>query len=135
MSGLPTVADYMARDLVTLLPTQEVNHAMSILLVRHLSGAPVVDMAGRLVGMLSKKDCLRAVLEASFYREWGKPVAAYMTPDPETMDPALDIIAACERFVASTYRRFPVVEGERMVGQISRADILRAMAENWAGGS
>jgi CBS domain-containing protein len=133
MTPLPRVADYMIRDLVTLSPLQEVNHAMAVLLDRRFSGAPVLDGAGHLVGVLSKKDCLRAALEASYYRDWGKPVSAYMTPDPETMDPALDIVAACERFVSSQYRRFPVVEGGRLLGQISRADILRAMAENWNG--
>ncbi len=131
MSELPTVADYMARELITLSPGQEINDAMAVLLKYKISGAPVVDEAGRLVGILSKKDCLRAALEASYYREWGKPVSGYMADDVHTLDPGMDIVAACEAFINSTFRRFPVVQEGRLVGQISRADILRAMAENW----
>lgn len=131
MSDLPTVADYMARDLITLRPEQEINDAMAVLLKHRVSGAPVIDKAGALVGILSKKDCLRAALEASYYREWGKPVSVYMARDVTTVDPQTDIVAACEMFINSVFRRFPVVQDGRLTGQISRADILRAMAENW----
>lgn len=131
MTALPVIADYMAQDLITLRPNQEINEAMNVLLEHKISGAPVVNEDGRLVGILSKKDCLRAALEASYYREWGKPVASYMTENVETLDPGTDIIAGCEAFLASAFRRFPVVQDGRLVGQISRADMLRAMAENW----
>lgn len=131
MSALPRIADYMTRDLITLAPGQEINSAMQVLLDRKVSGAPVVDASGALAGVLTKKDCLRAALEASYYREWGKPVSAYMSTDVQTLVPSMDIVAACQAFLGSNFRRFPVVEDERLVGQISRTDILRAMAENW----
>lgn len=125
------VADYMTRDLVTLTPGMEINRAMSILLDRGISGAPVLDEAGRLVGVLSKKDCLKAALHASYYREWGGTVDAYMTREVQTLDSDIDIIAAAQTFLASPFRRFPVVREGQLVGQISRADLLRAMRENW----
>jgi CBS domain-containing protein len=131
MSALPVIADYMARDLITLDPDQEINKAMGILLEHRISGAPVLDGEGHLVGVLSKKDCLRAALEASYYRDWGKSVATYMTREVETLDPGTDIVAGCEAFLRSSFRRFPVLKDGRLVGQISRADILRAMVENW----
>ncbi|GAB5509404.1 MAG: hypothetical protein Rhims3KO_08050 [Hyphomicrobiales bacterium] len=131
MSALPTIGSYMARDLVTLRPDQEINSAMQLLLEREISGAPVVDEAGQLIGLLTKKDCLRAALEASYYRDWGKPVSAYMTREIQTLDISLDIFVACQHFLDSSFRRFPIIEDERLVGQISRTDILRAMAENW----
>lgn len=127
----PRVADYMTRDLVTLTPGMEINRAMSILLDRGISGAPVLDEAGRLVGVLSKKDCLKAALHASYYREWGGTVDAYMTREVKTLDSDIDIIAAAQAFLASPFRRFPVVRKGQLVGQISRADLLRAMRENW----
>lgn len=131
MSALPTIGSYMTRELITLSPNQEINSAMQLLLERKISGAPVVDEAGELIGLLTKKDCLRAALEASYYRDWGKPVSTYMTREVQTLDISLDIFAACQRFLDSNFRRFPVIEDERLVGQISRTDILRAMAENW----
>jgi CBS domain-containing protein len=127
----PIIADYMAKDLLTLSPETEINRATAILLDRGYSGAPVVDGAMRLVGVLSKKDCLAAALNASYYQGWGGSVADYMSADVETLDADLDLVQAVERFLKSTYRRFPVMREGRLVGQISRADLLRAMAEQW----
>ena len=131
MTDVPLVSDYMARDLITLSADMEINRAMNILLDRGISGAPVVDSAGRLVGVLSKKDCLKAALEASYYRDWGQPVAKYMTKDVQTLHAGMDILTATNAFLNSIFRRFPVMENGRLVGQISRADALRAMRDNW----
>ena len=128
---MKTVADYMARRLITLSPETEINHAMTLLLKHGISGAPVVDASGALAGVLSKKDCLRAAIEASYYRDWGATVSAHMSTEVETLDAGTDILTAASAFVASSYRRFPVMQSGRLVGQISRADALRAMAESW----
>lgn len=125
------VSDYMVVDLITLSPEMEINHAMNILLDHRISGAPVIDQNGDLVGVLSKKDCLKAALEASYYREWGKTVAHHMSTDVETLEAGTDIVTAAKALLNSVYRRFPVMEEGRLVGQISRADVLRAMNDNW----
>lgn len=131
MTDRPRVCDYMATDLVTLSPGTEINRAMQVLLDKHISGAPVVDAAGTLVGVLSKKDCLNAALQASYWRDWGKTVADYMTRKVETLPAEMDIVAAAEAFLASSYRRFPVMQGGKLAGQVSRADILRALSDQW----
>lgn len=125
------VSDYMARDLITLARETEINRAMHILLEHRISGAPVIDNGGALVGMLSKKDCLRAAIEASYYRAWGTTVADHMSSKVETLEADTDILAAAEVFVNSTFRRYPILRDGRLVGQLSRADVLRAMSENW----
>lgn len=132
MTERPSIADYMAVDLVLFRPEFEILHAMNTLLEKRLSGAPVVDEEGRLVGVLSKKDCLRAALNGAYYQEWGGQVAAYMSANPETLDADLDLVTAAEWFLNSDYRRFPVLRGGKLVGQISRADILRALLDNWS---
>ena len=131
MKNIALVSDYMARDLITLSPGMEINHAMNLLLDHRISGAPVLDEAGALVGMLSKKDCLRAAMEASYYRDWGATVEKHMSTVVETLDAGTDILTATNAFLNSIYRRFPVMENGRLVGQISRADALRAMNKNW----
>jgi CBS domain-containing protein len=131
MKPVARVADYMTRDLITLSPDAEINHAMTILLENHISGAPVINQKGQLVGVLSKKDCLKAALDASYYREWGETVTAHMSTHIETLDAGMDILAAANTFLNSTYRRFPVMDNGHLVGQISRADVLRAMTDNW----
>lgn len=131
MTDRPTIAAYMARELVTLAPDMEINRAMQVLLAKGISGAPVVDAGGQLIGILSQKDCLRAALHATYHHDLGGVVADHMTRGVETLPADLDIFAACEHFLDSSYRRFPVLEQGRMVGQISRADLLRALSAQW----
>jgi CBS domain-containing protein len=131
MTQLSTVADHMAREVVTLAPDQEVNRAVQVLLKHRISGAPVVDAGGLVVGLLTEKDCLRAALEASYYRGWGKVVSAYMSREVATIEADLDILSACQVFLDGPYRRFPVLRQGRLVGVVSRTDILRGLAEVW----
>lgn len=131
MSTLPLVADVMSKDLVTLTPTIEINRAMNILLDRKISGAPVLDEDGFLVGVLTKRDCLKAALDASYYRDWGGRVDAYMSHPVVTIDASMDIIRATNLFIEKPFRRFPVMEGGKLVGQLSRTDALRALAREW----
>jgi len=121
----------MSRQLITLTPDMEINRAMNLLIDNRISGAPVLDATGNLVGMLSQKDCLKAALHASYFREWGGKVADYMSCEPVSLDADLDLVEAAEAFLASSYRRFPVMSEGRLVGQISRSDLLRALAGNW----
>lgn len=126
-----TVADHMKTELVTLAPDVEIVRAVAILLEEGVSGACVLDAAGELVGVLSKRDCLKAALSASYYKEWGGTVADYMTRDPQTLDAGLEIVGAAELMIHSSYRRFPVVHHGRFVGQISRTDVLEALSAYW----
>lgn len=132
MKNLPLVRDIMTTDLITLPPEMEINRAMTILLDARISGAPVVDTKGDLVGVLSKKDCLKAALNASFFQEWGGAVSDYMSAKVEVLDPDMDLVKAAETFLGSQYRRFPVVKDGRLVGQVSRCDILRGLREHWS---
>ena len=124
-----TVADIMATELVTFSPDTIIHKAIQILLDQRLSGAPVVDDTCKLVGMLSKKDCLKVVLSSSYYQDWGGTVRDYMSTDISTLDPDTDLVSAAEFFLNSTFRRFPVMRDGRLVGQISRHDVLRALIE------
>ncbi len=131
MTDRPKVSDCMARDLITLAPDMEINRALHILLDRRISGAPVVDATGALVGVLSKKDCLRAALNASYYQNWGDSVADYMSREVQTLEAGMNIVDAAEAFLKSPFRRFPVLSDGRLVGQVSRADVLNALARQW----
>jgi predicted transcriptional regulator len=131
-NSVPVVDDYMARDLITFRPEDDIFSAVKILLDERISGAPVVDPRGRLVGMLSKKDCFKVVYGTSYHQEWGGRVEDYMSREVATIESGTDIVRAADLFMSSSYRRFPVVENGRMTGQISRADLLRALQEHWA---
>jgi predicted transcriptional regulator len=131
-NAAPTVDDYMARDLITFLPGDDIHEALKILLAARISGAPVVDRNGQLVGVLSKKDCLEVLYNTSYHQEWGGRVADYMSKEVATIDSGTDIVKAADLFMNSTFRRFPIMKNGRITGQISRADLLRALEEHWA---
>jgi CBS domain-containing protein len=133
MTKIPLISEYMATDLITLTPDTEIIRAMNVLIVAKISGAPVVDQAGDLVGVLSKKDCLKAALNVAYYQDWGGTVADCMSTQTETLDSGLDLVKAAEAFLNSPYRRFPILNDGRLVGQVSRYDILRGLSEQWGG--
>ena len=121
--------DYMTRHLITLTPDMEVMHAVGIFVERQISGAPVLDPTGNLLGMLSEKDCMRVALSAGYYGEWGGRVAEYMHSPVATIDADMPIVEVAQLFAEREYRRYPVLEDARLVGQISRSDVLRALQQ------
>ncbi len=127
------VRNFMARDLISFHPETDVLDAIHALVKHRIAGAPVVDHHGDLIGMLSELDCMPIALEASYYGQRGGPVSDYMTSEVETVDADMNIVDLAERFRQSHFRRFPVVKDGRLVGQISRRDILRALLELGAG--
>lgn len=126
-----TARDYMSTNLIVLRPDMDLHRAMNVLLENDISGAPVVDEQGNLIGMLSERDCLTVAFRASYHQELGGTVAEFMSRDVQTIDANTDIVRVAELFFTSRYRRFPVMEDNRLIGQISRRDILKAVEQLW----
>lgn len=122
-----TVSDYMTTNLLTFKPDTDVMSAIGQLLKRGHSGAPVCDDSGILVGMLSEKDCLKVAVIANYEGVSPGVVRDFMSPNVAALSPELTLLDAATRFLDAPYKRFPVVESGRLVGQISRSDILRAI--------
>ena len=121
------VKDYMTGKLVTFHPETDVLDAIHELVSHGIAGAPVVDDHGDLVGMLSELDCMKIALHAGYHGNWGGPVSDYMTRNVETVDADMSIVDLAQQFLDTTFRRYPVVKDHRLVGQISRRDVLRAL--------
>lgn len=126
-----SIRDYMASELITLTPDTEILRAARLLVDSNIGGAPVVDAGGRLAGILTERDLMRVVLNAGYYADYGGRVADYMTTAVETISPDESVVAVAKRFLAQRYHRYPVVENGRLVGQISRRDLLRALSDLW----
>lgn len=122
-----TVREYMAANLVTFKPEMEILSAIHALVEKRISGATVVDDHGNVVGMLSEQDCMKVALHAAYHGELGGRVEEYMSTDVKTIDADTSILELAELFLKASYRRYPVVDDNRLVGQISRRDVLRAM--------
>jgi len=130
MARLPVVRDHMDRHVATLRPETDILDAVGFLLEKKVTGAPVVDKSGRLVGILTEKDCLRLVAAGIGGDLPRGSVASIMTQNPETISPDMDVYFAAGLFLTRPFRRFPVVEDGKLVGAITRFDILRVIRAN-----
>ena len=119
----------MSGKLVTFRPDTDVLDAIHELVKHGISGAPVIDDTGNLVGMLSEFDCMKVVLTAGYHGEPGGPVSDLMATDVKTVRAEVSIVDMADIFMNSGLRRYPVINGNRLVGQISRRDVLRALTE------
>jgi len=134
----PLIAkNYMATQLVTFTPEMDIYQAASLLLENRISGAPVVDEKGKLVGLLSEQDCLREILAKGMHDTPPGKVADYMSTDITTIPPDMSIFKIAELFVQLRFRRFPVVDHSKLVGLVSKRDLLLAikdMRKGWKKG-
>jgi CBS-domain-containing membrane protein len=141
-------SDIMVTEVITVTPESDVPQVAALLLTNHISAAPVVDADGRLVGMVSEGDLLRRseagtarkqpwwlsilasreLLAGEFLREHSRRVGDLMTQEvvsaaPNT--PVADIATLLERH---RIKRVPIVENGRLVGIVSRANLIQALA-------
>ena len=151
---MPTVREYMDDDPATVTPDTSAEDVARLLGTHELHGVPVVNEAGRCVGIVTENDLVMADEEGDlhiphyielfgglvflesvrgFERRLKKAVAAtardMMTADPTTIGPDEDVRAAARIISESGHNRLPVVEHGRLVGVITRADVLRALTD------
>ncbi|MBL4712745.1 MAG: CBS domain-containing protein [Gammaproteobacteria bacterium] len=122
------VKDYMSVNKCTFTPDMDILRAIHKMLEAEVSGAPVIDNHGNLIGFLSEKDCMQVALNSAYQQEGaaGK-VSEFMSSSIDTIDVETPIIDVAELFLKGTYRRFPVVMDNRLVGTIARKNILKAL--------
>jgi CBS domain-containing protein len=128
MKSLPKIGEFMDAVVPTLSPETQIMKAVDFLLRHRVTGAPVVDADGTLMGMITETDLLKLVTEGIK----GEPptdatVAEYMTPDVVTVPPTVDIYYVAGMFLKNKFRRLPVVENGKIVGAITRYDLLRVI--------
>jgi CBS domain-containing protein len=140
------VAELMTTDVVTVTPETPLRDAAAVLAERKISGLPVVDAEGRVVGVLSEADI---VAKAGGATREHRLLGWLLEPDLDLADkiaartvsdamsaPAITIDAhrrvheAAKLMAAEGINRLPVVDGERLVGIITRADVVRAFARS-----
>lgn len=126
------VRDFMVTKPVVFTRETDLLDAVRVLVDRHISGAPVVDERGNLVGVLTERDFLKAALVAGYHGERGGCVGEYMTCDVEAVNADDSLLDVAARFVETKYRRYPVMEDNRVVGVVARRDVLRAVIDAFA---
>ena len=128
----PTVfraKDFMTKDVVVAHPEMEAYDAILLLLKHKISGMPVVDDRGEVVGIISERDCLKTLVNAQYHELPTALVKDLMSTDPRTITPHTEFMEVAEVFLESGFRRLPVLDEGRMVGLVSRRDVLRVIKE------
>jgi CBS domain-containing protein len=128
--ALPVVRDYMDKVVPTLSPDTGILEAVDFLLKNHVTGAPVLDDAGNVIGILTEKDCLRLL---STGMEADKPrgiVRDFMSTEVASVPSHMNIYFLAGMFLKANYRRLPVIDNGKLVGAITRFDILRVIQAN-----
>jgi len=119
----------MEKNFLTLHPEMDVLRAAQLLLKSNITGAPVLDAHGRLVGILTERDFMQVALQGFYHGEPGGQVKKHMSLDPEYVSPDESILIVAEMFIKGRFQRYPVVDNGRLVGVIVRRDVMRALAE------
>lgn len=120
--------DLMTKDLVTLSPDCDVFTAIDILLKHRISGAPVVSHSGEFLGIFSERSCMEIVINALYEGLPDAGLLPFVDPNPSTITPETDLLAICQTFLDQATRRLPVIDGNQLVGQVSRRDVMRVVA-------
>ncbi len=127
---IPQVREFMRKEVVVLRPETLMREALAQLVRHHLSGAPVVR-DGKVLGMLSEKDFLHVFTTSLYQNVPDGTVGDYMKTELTSCAPDDELFEVAEMFFHHSFRRMPVLEEGRLVGIISRSDVLRAIMVLW----
>lgn len=132
MSKPRLTKDCMYRKPATIGPESSIFEAIQLLVEYRITGVTVVDNKEEVAGVLSELDCLRAVL-GNIYNEGNASqslVGDFMTRDFVACKPNDDIVDAAQSMLAHNHRRRPVIQDQRLVGQLSCQNLLWALMEH-----
>jgi CBS domain-containing protein len=138
----------MTRPVITVTPETTVVEAANTMLQRHVSGLPVIDPAGKLIGIVSEGDFIRrseigtqrkrgrflkfilgpGQTATDFVHEHGRKVAEIMTKTPLTITEDTELEKIVQMMEKNNVKRLPVTRGDQVVGIVSRANLLQAVA-------
>jgi CBS domain-containing protein len=138
----------MTKPVVTVGPDATILEAANIMLRQHISGLPVVDTTGKLVGIVSEGDFIRrseigtqrrrgrwlklilgpGKSASDFVHEHGRKIAEVMTPSPITVIEDTPLAEIADLMERKDIKRLPVVRGDDVVGIVTRANLLQAVA-------
>ena len=131
------VRDYMSTSLITFREHENIMDVAEKLTKHKISGGCVVDENNKLLGLISEGDCMKQISDSRYYNmpSDDATVGKRMTCNVDTIDANMNVMDAAKLFIEKRFRRFPIVENGKLVGQISQSDVLRAAVKlkgnNW----
>ncbi|MDB5395532.1 MAG: putative signal-transduction protein with domain [Rhodospirillales bacterium] len=146
-----TAGEIMTLEVISVLPHTSIRYVAKLLVEHHISGLPVLDEDQRLVGMVTENDLLQWSDELSGKQAWwldmlaeghglasdfldlvrveGEKVRRVMTTDVSTITETMPVAEIAKLMVAKAIKRVPVLRDGKLVGIVSRADLVRALAQ------
>lgn len=123
-----SVQDIMAQHPAKVKVGTDVNDVVDVLLRLRMTGLPVVDESGRVVGFVSEQDCLRSLLVSSYHSEGAPQVEDIMHPDPYTVQLEDSVVDVANLMLMQKPKIYPVVDKDQLlVGLIHRGQVLAAL--------
>ncbi|KHJ50958.1 MAG: CBS domain-containing protein [Halomonas sp.] len=122
-----TVRDIMSRDCYRVSGETSITNLAQGLALHRLPGAPVVDAADRLIGFISEQDVLGRVLDSIYHDDEAPLVKELMRQDVLTASPNQSITDLAQEMLGKKPKIYPVVEQQRLIGIVTRRDILMAL--------
>lgn len=120
--------DYMLTNPVKVKSDADLFDATHLIFQQKISGLCVVDDENNLVGVLSEMDCLKAILSAIYNEETSVgSVSDFMSTKLFSVSPNADIVNVAQEMLKRGYRRCPVVENGKLVGQVTCRQLLHAI--------
>lgn len=126
------ISKYMASNLITFSPDSNIMDVVNTLLEKRITGAPVLNAQREVVGMIDDKTCLKLLVASEYYNSpvSQQTVSQYMDDVMKTVQEDISIAEAANIFLETKYKRLIVLDKKgKLVGQISRRDILRAIRD------
>jgi CBS domain-containing protein len=117
---MTAIRDIMTNRVAAIRPETTLAQAVEFLVEHHVGGAPVVD-DGALVGVVSESALIDIVFDADV---WDAPVSRYMTREVQVVKPDDPLSRAAQLFALHSFRWLPVVKDGKLVGIISRRDLM-----------
>lgn len=119
-----TAEQIMTTGVITIGPDATVRDAIELLLQKHISGLPVVDDRGGLIGMITEYALLAMVYDRNVMHE---RINSFMTRQVVSVEFDTPITEVASQFILHRVRRLPVTREGRLVGLVSRVDVLRGL--------
>lgn len=122
-----TARDIMSESVLTISPDSSVQDAIELMLRKNISGLPVVDSQGQVVGIITEFALLAMAYDVDVRQE---KIRKHMTTEVISVSPDDPLRKVADTCIIRRVRRVAVVEGGRVLGLISRRDVLKAIYEN-----
>lgn len=134
MGAIATAQDIMTVDTLTVRKRDTVLDAAKWMLAQGISTAPVIEVMAQgeaLMGFVSEKDVMHCFATGQIHARPDITIGEIMRPHPVCVRPAADLFALAAIFMQHGYRHLPVVEGIRLLGVVSRRDVIRGLLNHY----